>query len=182
MAKFTVKASEPEAHPKEPGKPVVTATTVTWQQEIAHAALQHIIKGLSQEIRDKYDGHADWTYHLEHLAHNLSLKFSRRNDRKLLERSWRIPDDSIGNASYRKGLAYNIADAWISMLMNDEFANSLAKTKVEIQPVVFDKEWDVKKPDAKKKVCKLCGPEDPYYPPWEGGCPHKELKKKRYFK
>jgi len=175
-----VKKKKPEAKPKYGGQPVhVPGPRLdAYCQQVTEEALTQVCRRIPQRTRDFYDGRVE-------MKDVLVPTVGKRITVLLVDKRCKteitgnvIHDDVSMKHKTARAAGTKLADILCREIIEHERVckerpkedlyereQRLIETKNKIKP-------KLPKDRKPKKVCKICGPEDPLYPEWEGVCIH----------
>lgn len=167
------------AYKKEKGKKVIippspnkASSDQEFLDEVAKQALSTVLMGVKESIRNRYAGDVQTKVNTSGTgAICVTLTPVDSNQRIIVERiavpahilefrhmtEARLLGRSFGNSISRRLIDRPDVIATVHEEYKDSLPDDAIKPKKKVKP---------------KKVCKICGPDDPYYPPWALECEH----------
>jgi len=154
---------------KAPPKPSPNNISET----IVANVLDRILKVVPQYIRDQYEGETKTYYDTPSRQTHISIRLKHRTKGHALKSSAVVTEEQIAGAKSLQTLIDSTSIALARDLSDQLFSDETSRVIEVPKPRAEAKKKKKKKKVSKPKpVCPICGPEDSYYPPWEGLCIH----------
>lgn len=152
---------------KAPPKPSPNNISET----IVANVLDRILKVVPQYIRDQYEGETSARYHAASRETRIAIRLKHRTKGHTLKSAAVVTEEQIAGAKSMQTLIDSTSIALARDLSDQLFSDETSRV-IEVPKPRAEAKKKKKKVSKPKPVCPICGPEDSYYPPWEGLCIH----------